>query len=398
MADLDVEFAGLKLKNPFVVASASTTMNIDQLKKAEKFGASAVITKMALLETPATLARYYAIPEKNVLFVPSDKRLSIGQAEKLISQAKKETSLAIIANIMGPGENLEGWAILAKKVESAGADMVELNLSCPNIGLMARQIGVEARGHGELGAFVGQNPHLSQRVTRAVKEATSIPVMCKMTPEAGDLVEVAQACIEGGASAISAINNPQGIPGVNIYKDGIPIYPGLKTQSFGGIAGEWIRPLAFKQVALLAMKLPETPIAGGGGLTDDVVHTVEMLMLGATVTTYCTILMFKGFQVIRKLEKDLIKFMDKMGYSKISDFRGTALKYIKASYDIEYIDAVAFVDPGKCDLCGNCFKLAHCEAISKRKDAAYVDPAKCIKCSTCVFVCPIGAISMQELA
>ncbi len=398
MVDLSVEFAGLKLKNPFIASSGSTTRTLKQLKEAEKYGASAVVTKMALLEPQAVKAGYYSSPKDNVICVISDKRLHVSEAELLIEQAKKETSLKVIANIMGPGENLDGWAVLASRLESAGADMIELNMVCPNVGIVAKQLGVKETGEGELGAALGQNQKLSRDVTRAVKKAVSIPVMSKLTCEAGgDLAAVAQSCVEGGANSISIIGPPLALPGVNIYEDGRPLYPKYKTQSFGGLCGDWIRPLALKHAAHLSIVFPEIPIAGGGGLTDNVTHTIEMLMVGAKVTTYCTILMFKGFQVFRKLERDLSKYMKEMGYSKISDFRGAALKYIRSSLEVDYIKAIPYVDPSKCNLCRKCFKLAHCEAISLRQKAAYVDLEKCIHCFVCFSICPNNAISIKEV-
>jgi dihydropyrimidine dehydrogenase (NAD+) subunit PreA len=352
---------------------------------------------MALLERQAVKAGYCSVPKDNIICVISDKRLHISEAAALIESAKKETSLKVIANVMGPGEDLDGWVALAKGVEGAGADMIELNMVCTNIGIVAKQLGIKEDGPGELGAALGQNQQLGREVTRAVREAVSIPVMCKLTSEAGgDLPAVAQSCIEGGADCISVIGAPLAIPGVNIYDNGKPLYPGYKTHSFGGLCGKWIRPLALKHLALVSMSLPGVPIAGGGGLSDNVEDTIEFLMLGATATTYCTILMFKGFQVLKKLDKNLRKYMQEMGYNKISDFKGAALKYIKPSLEVDYVKAVPDVDADKCNLCRKCFRLAHCEAISERGGAAYVDLKKCIYCFVCFAICPNKAISIKE--
>lgn len=397
MVDLSVDFAGLKLKNPFIVSSGPTTRKLSLLREAERYGASAVVTKMALLEPQAIKAGYYSSPKDNIICVIADKRLQLSDAEALIERAKQETSLKLIANIMGPGKHLEGWVTLAKGVERAGADMIELNMVCPNVGTYPRQLGTTQNESLELGAALGLNQRLAREVTSTVREAVSIPIMCKLTSETGsDLPAVAQSCLEGGASCISVIGAPLAIPGVNIYEDGKPLYPKYKTQSFGGLCGEWIRPLALKHIALLSMVLPGVPIAGGGGLTDNVEHTIEFLMLGATVTTYCTILMFKGFQVLEKLEKNLREYMQEMGYKSILDFKGAALKYIKPSMEIDYVRAFPQVDPSKCDLCRKCFRLAHCEAISERGESAHVDLAKCIYCFMCVAVCSNKAIAIKE--
>ncbi|MBA7623714.1 NAD-dependent dihydropyrimidine dehydrogenase subunit PreA [subsurface metagenome] len=152
MADLRVNFAGLELKNPFVVASSELTNTVEKIKLAEKYGASAVITKLCFLKIPFFAKPYHIVERRAGFFSPSGDRLSIEQAQKLIDGAKKETQLGVIANMMGPGGDLEGWAVLARKLEEAGADMIEMNMSCPNIGLMAKQLDIEAPP--ELGAVL----------------------------------------------------------------------------------------------------------------------------------------------------------------------------------------------------------------------------------------------------
>ena len=228
MVDLRVNFAGLKLKNPFIVASSELTNTVEKIKLAEKYGASAVSTKLCFLKIPFYAKPYHIVERRSGFFSPSGDRLTVEQAQKLIDGAKKETNLAIIANMMGPGGDLAGWATLAKKLEEAGADMIEMNMSCPNIGLMAKELAIEAPP--ELGAVLGQNPGLAREVTRAVAGAVNIPVMAKMTPEANTPM-VAQECAKGGASAVSAINCPQSLPGVDIYNEGRPIYPNTRNQN-----------------------------------------------------------------------------------------------------------------------------------------------------------------------
>ena len=196
MADLRVNFAGLKLENPFVVASSELTNTVEKIKIAEEYGASAAITKLCFLEIPFFAKPYHIVEKRAGFYSPSGDRMNAEQAQRLIDEAKKKTKIAIIANMMGPGGELEGWAMLAKKLEDSGADMIEMNMSCPNIGLMAKQLGVESSK--EMGAVLGQNPDLAREVTHAVSEAVSIPVMAKMTPEANTPV-VAAECAKGGA-------------------------------------------------------------------------------------------------------------------------------------------------------------------------------------------------------
>jgi dihydropyrimidine dehydrogenase (NAD+) subunit PreA len=391
MADLRVNFAGLKLKNPFIISSSELTNTVEKIKLAEKYGASAVSTKLCFLKIPFYAKPYHIVERRAGFFSPSGDRLTVEQAQKLIDGAKKETKLAIIANMMGPGSDLEGWATLARKLEGAGADMIEMNMSCPNIGVMAKQLGIEVSP--ELGAVLGQNPDLAREVTRAVAGAVNIPVMAKITPEANTPI-VAQACAKGGAAAISAINCPQSLPSVNIFNGGRPIYSNTKNQSFAGLCGPWIRPLAYRHVAQIRIRLPELPIAGGGGLTTWR-HIVEMIMYGATVPTCCTVFYLRGFEVLPEFEEKLVQYMDEMSYSTLDDFRGMALKYIVLPDRVEYLNIVPEIDLEKCNGCGSCAHNGHCRVLSLVDDKAkVVRKNECYGCGVCYWMCPRNAITM----
>lgn len=391
MATLEVNFAGIKLKNPLVIASSELTNTPEKIKLAHKWGAAAVSTKLAFLQVPFYARPYHILERGGGFYSPSGQRLNVTEAQRLIDQAKRETDLIIIANMMGPGSNVEGWAELGKRLEEAGADLLELNMSCPNVGLMAQQAGVDVTE--ELGAALGQNAALSREVTRAVVSSVRIPVMPKMTPEANTAL-VAEECGKGGAAAVSAINCPQSLPGCDIYNDGQPLYPSTRNQSFAGLCGPWIRPLAFRHVAQIASRVPELPICGGGGLTSWT-HVVQMIMYGATTVSFCTLLYNRGFEVLPSLEQGLNDFMEKQGYQSILDFRGKALKYIVTPNRIEYLSMVPKINEARCNGCEICTKMGHCEVLfMQEKKARVLQPEKCPGCSVCAWICPLKAIEM----
>lgn len=394
--ELAISFAGLELKNPLIVASSELTNTVSKIKQAERWGAAAVSTKLCFLQVPFPARPYHIVERGSALYSPSGLRLSVGEAQALIKDAKRETSeIKIIANMMGPGDDLLGWARLGTMLEDAGADMLELNMSCPNVGLMAANLGLASTP--ELGAVLGQNPVLAGMVTKAVVDAVSIPVMPKMTPEANTSL-VAAACSKNGAAAISAINCPQALPGVDIYNDGKPKYPTTENQAFAGLCGSWIRPLAYRHVAQMAMNIPGLQVAGGGGLTNWK-QSVEMIMYGATALTYCTILYYRGFEALADIEKGLRKFLSDSGHKSILDIRGSALKYIVTPDKVKYVDSLPRIDIAKCNGCGLCVRPAHCEVLELQGGhATVVRPEECTACSVCYWLCPREAIDFVPAA
>lgn len=393
MSTLKVNFAGIELKNPLMIASSELTDEFEKIKWAEDSGASALSTKLTFLKVPFFARPYHIFEEGMGFYSPSGHRLNVEEAQELIRKTKEQTDLVAIANLMGPGEHLEGWIQLAQMLEEAGADMVELNMSCPNIGLMAKQLKIPASS--ELGAVLGQNPILAREVCRAVSQSITIPVMAKMTPEAQTAV-VAEACAEGGAKAVSAINCPQSLPGVDIYHGGRPLYPTTRNQSFAGLCGPWIRPLAFRHVAQIAMRSPHLPIAGGGGIMGWE-HTIQMIMYGAKVVTYCTLLYKKGHKILPRIAKRMLQFMEEKEYETIDDFRGCALKYIVPPEKVEYVYMIPQIDEDLCNGCGTCVTPGHCEVMALEDDKAkVVNPKKCYSCAVCYWLCPKKAITMVE--
>jgi dihydropyrimidine dehydrogenase (NAD+) subunit PreA len=393
MADLSVDFAGLKLKNPFIIASSELTNKIDKIKMAEENGASAISTKLTFLKVPLYARPYHIIERDGAFYSPSGERMWVEWTQELIQECKEQTELKVIANMMGPGEDLEGWAKLGRMLEEAGADMLELNMSCPNLGLMAKQMGIDEEP--ELGASIGKDPLLAGAVVKAVAEAVKIPVMAKMTPEANTMM-VSKSVEKNGGAAVSAINCPQSLPPLDIEHGGRPLYPSTNNQSYAGLCGPWIRPLAYRHVAQIRSTCPDLPIAGGGGLMNWR-HSVEMLMYGSTVLTYCSLLYLKGWKAFAKIESGVSRFMDEHGYETLSDIRGVALKYICTPKEVDYVPMLPDIDLEKCNGCGICAAPGHCECIEIiDKKAVLVEPKECYSCAVCYFLCPKDAITMKK--
>ena len=141
-----LEFAGVRFKNPFVVASSPLTAKVRVLQEADRAGAAAASVKLTFIKQPFYgKLRMYNEPRVGSI-VCHDRRLDMDEAERLIAEAKRVTSLVLFSNITHDAEDLEGWATLAKAMENAGADLIEANLICPNITLTAKQLGDQSSG------------------------------------------------------------------------------------------------------------------------------------------------------------------------------------------------------------------------------------------------------------
>ncbi|RLG97759.1 hypothetical protein DRO29_02450 [Candidatus Bathyarchaeota archaeon] len=420
---LSVSIGGIELRNPIVIASSPLTATVYRLKQAEKFGAAAASTKLAFIKQPFQgRLQLYSEPG-HCLIVPIDKRLNLDEAVKLVRDAKKETDLVILSNITHAAGHIEGWIDLATSLEEAGADMIELNFVCPNIEFTTQQLGIEIEETELHGASISMSPSVAGRITKAVKEAISIPVVCKLNPDVADVVATALSCEEAGADAIAIGGNYSSLPSVDVYNGGRPLYPSLDKVSFGALCGPCVKNLSYAVIAKLYKKL-KIPIIGGGGVINWR-DTVEMMMWGATAVAICTGIMWYGFEIVSRILKGLERFMRETGYESPEDFIGCSTKYIAPSEELavypevkgikladyptaEYLQSVkgkevafhpalAVVDEEKCNGCGVCVKPGHCEAITLINGKAHVNEELCLGCGVCESLCPQNAITVKRI-
>ena len=176
-----------------------------------------------------------------------------------IPRLRKVYNNAIIANISG--FSVDEYAYCVEKINAVSdVDIVEVNISCPNV-------------HNG-GMSFGTEPKNAEAVTKAVKKVTDKPVFIKLTPNVTDIVSIAKACEQGGADGISLINTSQGLR-IDLKKRRPVI-----ANKIGGFSGRAIFPIALKMIYQVyeAVKLPIIGI-GGVSTAEDV---LEMMMAGAT--------------------------------------------------------------------------------------------------------------------
>ena len=322
MADLRVEFCGIKAPNPFWLASAPPTDKAYNVERAFRAGWGGVVWK-TLGEDPPIVnvngPRYGAIHAQdrrvigfNNIELITDRPLDVNLHE--IKEVKRNwPDRALLVSLMVPCTE-ESWKSILARVEETGADGVELNFGCPH--------GMSERG---MGSAVGQVPEYVEMVARWCKANTRMPVVVKLTPNITDIRAPAQAAHKGGADAVSLINTINSIMGVDLdAMTPAPATDGYATH--GGYCGVAVKPIALNMVAEIA-RSPSThgmPISAIGGI-ETWRDAAEFMALGAGTVQVCTAAMVYGFKIVQEMITGLSDWMDEKDYTSVTQIVGRAV-------------------------------------------------------------------------
>ncbi|MQT14244.1 NAD-dependent dihydropyrimidine dehydrogenase subunit PreA [Segnochrobactrum spirostomi] len=403
MADLSVDFCGIKAPNPFWLASAPPTDKEYNVERAFRAGWGGVVWKTLGEEGPPVVnvsgPRYGALhgPDRRVMGfnnieLITDRPLEVNLAEiKAVKSRWKDR--AVVVSLMVPCEE-EAWKKILPRVEETGCDGIELNFGCPH--------GMSERG---MGSAVGQVPEYVEMVARWCKQNTRMPVIVKLTPNITDVRRPAEAARRGGADAVSLINTINSIMGVDL--DAMAPSPHTDGKAtHGGYCGAAVKPIALHMVADIA-RSPAThgmPLSGIGGV-ETWRDAAEFMALGCGTVQVCTAAMVYGFGIVREMITGLEAWMDEKGYERLSDFVGRAVPNVTDWQHLNLNYAVkARIDQDLCIKCGRCHiaceDTSH-QAIFATKDGMRhfeVNDAECVGCNLCVNVCPIeDCITMVPL-
>ncbi len=396
---MSFEVAGLKFRNPFVVASGPATKHITQLVEAERCGWGGASLKLAIEPAPYINLdpRYRWWKQEQYLAFSAEKRLTLDEALRLTEKGRKQTKeLVILANIAYTGDKgMDGWLDMARRFVEAGAHGLELNMCCPNMSFNLKVSG-EQEHTVQSGASLGQNAEIVGMATRIISDAVDVPVFVKLTPEGGRIAEVAQACFENGASVVGTTANRLAIPEFDIHDPKRGPFRFQIEPSVACFSGGWVKPLALRDVFEIRKKVGSVSCILGTGGVRNYVDAVQMMMCGADMIGICTEVMLHGFDFLSGLLKNIEKFMERHGYNSYRNFRDLAVEAIAPADKLTLKEAYAKVEPELCDGCGRCERIGHCYAITLEDQKAIVDPRRCTGCSTCQNVCHANAISFVE--
>jgi len=397
---LPVKIGNVELRNPFIVASGPTAKRIDQLELAEKCGWGAASIKQTFNPVPYInyQPRYRWLKKEKLHTFTAEYRLDMESGLRLVEAARKKIKkMVIIANYSYVKGDVEGWQDAARRFESAGAQILELNFCCPN---MSFNVDISERANKEnrpsSGASMGQDEDSVRLVLEKTREVTSIPLIAKITPEGGRIAEVSRVAYESGAAAVCSVANRLGIPPIDIRDYKKPIYNLQGENTMGCLSGPWIKPLALRDVFEIRKLVGPGPHINGTGGVASMEDAVEMMMCGADSIGLCTQTMIAGFGFLEKWMKSLKEYMKEMDFQTVRDIRDLLIQEIKSAADLTVWAGYAQVDPEKCSSCGLCVEIGHCNAILLTDETASIDCQLCQGCSTCIDICPKKAITMVE--
>ena len=306
---LQTTLAGVPLRGPLVLASGILGTSATLLARAAASGAGAVTAKSAG-PTPRIGHRNpicfdWGAGLINAVGLPNPG----AEAEAaLLAEARaalEASATPLIASIFAgtPDE----FAEVAEIVLRARPDILELNISCPNV-------------HDDFGEPFAASCAGAASVAAAVapvSRAAGVPLFVKVAPNVPNIARIAADAVKAGADGITAINT---MPGMVIdTESALPIL----TNRSGGLSGPAIRPIAVRAVYEIARALPGVPIIGTGGVNRGI-EAIEMLMAGATAVGVGSAVYYRGPEALAEINAEIGEWMAARGLSSLSDIVGLA--------------------------------------------------------------------------
>ncbi len=292
--NLSVDFAGIQMKNPVTTASGTFGSGAEYSEFVDLGALGAVTTKGVASvpwsgnKTPRICETYGGMLNAIGLQNPGIDLF----AERDIPFLRKYDT-RIIVNVCG--RTLEEYVEVVKRLASEDVDLLEINISCPN---------VEAGGL----AF-GQDPKMVENITRRIKDVAKQPVIMKLSPNVTDIALMAKAAEAGGADAVSLINTLTGMK-IDIYRRTFAL-----ANKTGGMSGPAVKPVAVRMVYQTAQAV-KIPVLGMGGICT-AEDALEFIMAGASMVAVGTANFHNPTATV-----DIIKGIeDFMRNNKVEDIR-----------------------------------------------------------------------------
>jgi dihydroorotate dehydrogenase (fumarate) len=303
--DLTTPYLGLKLRTPLVCAASPLSQQLDNLKRMEEAGASAVVLHSLFeeqlredrLELQRSLERGALSSPEALSYFPEPEEFKLGPEEYLahIRRAKEAVGIPVIASLNA--RSAGGWTRYAREMQAAGADALELNIY--HIPTDAKQTSAEIEA-----AYV--------QIARAVNAELTIPVAVKLSPFFTNFSNVAARFDEAGAAGLVLFNR---FYQPDIDLDGLEVRPNLLAST------PMAMRLPLRWIAILYGRLSASLAATGGVSSGG--DVLKLLLAGADAVMLCSALLRRGIGRITPIEQELVAWMEKHEFASVRQLKGS---------------------------------------------------------------------------
>ena len=296
--NLSVELAGVTLKNPVMTDSGTFGSGAEYSEFVDLGRLGAVVTKgVANVPWPGNTTPRIAETHGGMINAIGLQNPGIDVFIKRDIPFLKQYDTKIIVNVCG--KTTEDYVEVVERLSEQPVDMLEINISCPNV--------------KEGGIAFGQNAKAAEAITKAVKEKARKPVIMKLSPNVTDIAEMARAVEAGGADAVSLINTLTGMK-IDVHRRTFAV-----ANRTGGLSGPAVKPVAVRMVYQVARAV-KLPIIGMGGImcAED---ALEFILAGATAVSVGTANFHNPYTTVEVVD-GIRAYMERYGVKDINELIG----------------------------------------------------------------------------
>jgi dihydroorotate dehydrogenase (NAD+) catalytic subunit len=299
---LEVTVAGLRLRNPTMLASGFLGISQDIFNRLYRSGAGAVVSKSI------SIAPVEGYRNPTIYSLQGNSYINaVGLSNPGVEAFSREIAfnkvVPLLVSLVGSSAN--EFPPLIKKFDCLNILGYEINLSCPHV--------------AKMGAEVGDDPEMVSKIVKQIKRSTNKPVIVKVGIGNVDVIKIAQVAKDAGADAITAINTIRAMT-INVKT----ITPILSNR-IGGLSGMSIKPVAVRCVYEISKNVA-IPVIGCGGIFswED---AIEFMLAGASAVQLGSVIGYRGIAAFGRVTRGIKNFLEKKGLKSISEIIGLAHKY-----------------------------------------------------------------------